>query len=148
MLFSGVMVTDQGPKCIEYNVRFGDPEAQTVMRRLGEGLSEALMQAANGEEISAIPIEDNCAITVAIASGGYPGSYAKGLPITIGSIEPAVKLFHAGTSLADGKLVTNGGRVLGVSAVGSSQQEARALAYDAVKEISFEGMHYRTDIGA
>ena len=148
ILFSGIMVTSEGPKCIEYNVRFGDPETQTVMRRLGSGLANSLMQAAKGETISAIPVESHHAVTVALASGGYPGSYEKGVPIAIGSIESGIKIFHAGTSLADGQLVTKGGRVLGVSAIGDSPENARTLAYRAINQITFPGMHYRTDIGA
>jgi phosphoribosylamine---glycine ligase len=148
ILFSGIMVAPEGPKCIEYNVRFGDPETQTVMRCLGSGLAHSLMQAAKGETISAIPVESHHAVTVALSSGGYPGSYEKGAPITIGQLEPNVKLFHAGTSLFNGQLVTNGGRVLGVSAIGDSPESARNLAYRAVNQITFPGMHYRTDIGA
>ncbi len=148
ILFSGIMATSDGPKCIEYNVRFGDPETQTVMRRLGSGLANALLQAAKGEDISAVPVQAHHAVTVALASGGYPGAYEKGLPITIGPLSPDVKLFHAGTSLSNGHLVTNGGRVLGVSAIGDSQENARILAYQAVNQITFSRMHYRTDIGA
>ena len=148
ILFSGIMVTDEGPKCIEYNVRFGDPETQTVMRRLGPGLAHSLRQAANGEEITPIPAESHCAATVALASGGYPGPYLKGFPITIGQLDSAIKLFHAGTTTKNEQVVTNGGRVLGVSSIGATAEEARNLAYEAIKQISFEGMHYRTDIGA
>jgi phosphoribosylamine--glycine ligase len=153
VLFSGIMMTDEGPKCLEYNVRFGDPETQTVMRRLGSGLAEALMCAACGEPIRPIEVLDNAVTTVVLASGGYPGEYAKGKPITIGDIGKAgsgenVKVFHAGTVLKDGQLVTNGGRVLGVSAVGATVKESTQLAYDAIESISFEGMHFRTDIGA
>jgi phosphoribosylamine--glycine ligase len=148
ILFSGIMVTDDGPKCIEYNVRFGDPETQTVMRRLGSGLANALLQAAKGEEITAVPVEAHHAVTVALASGGYPAAYEKGALISIGQLESQVKVFHAGTSLSNGQLVTNGGRVLGVSAIGDSPENARNLAYRAVNQITFPGMHYRTDIGA
>jgi phosphoribosylamine--glycine ligase len=148
ILYSGIMVTQNGPKCIEYNVRFGDPETQTVMRRLGVGLASSLLQAANGGEITPIPVKSHCAATVALASGGYPNSYTKGLPITIGCLNPAIKVFHAGTASKDGQLITNGGRVLGVSSIGTTAAEARNLAYEAIKQISFDGMHYRTDIGA
>ncbi len=148
ILFSGIMATSDGPKCIEYNVRFGDPETQTVMRRLGSGLANALLQAAKGEEIIAIPVHGHHAVTVALASGGYPGSYEKGLPIKIGSLPTDIKLFHAGTSLSNGQLVTSGGRVLGISSVGDSPENARSIAYQAVNQITFPGMHYRTDIGA
>lgn len=148
ILFTGVMVTEDGPKCIEYNVRFGDPETQTIMRRLGPGLANLLMQASLGEPIPAIEVNDQSAITVALASGGYPGDYKKGLPIKIGTLAHSVKLFHAGTAMLGDQLVTNGGRVLGVTAVGPTPESARTLAYDAVNQISFEGMHHRTDIGA
>ena len=153
VLFSGIMMTDDGPKCLEYNVRFGDPETQTVMRRLGSGLAEALMCVACGEPIRPVEVLDNAVTTVVLASGGYPGEYAKGKPIIIGDIGKTgsgenVKVFHAGTVLKDGQLVTNGGRVLGVSAVGATVKESTQLAYDAIDSISFEGMNFRTDIGA
>jgi phosphoribosylamine--glycine ligase len=148
ILFSGLMVTPEGPKCIEYNVRFGDPETQSIVRRLGPGFANLLMQAALGNKISEVPILNQSSMTVALASAGYPGSFPKGLPITIGNLDHRIKLFHAGTAIKDGQLVTSGGRVLGVSAVGKSSLEARNLAYDAVKQISFDGIHYRTDIGA
>lgn len=148
ILFSGLMMTPDGPKCIEYNVRFGDPETQTVMMRLGKGLADALFAAAKGEAILPIEVKDCHALTIALASGGYPGDYEKGKPINIGSLNESVKVFHAGTALKDGKLVTNGGRVLGVSALGDTSEQARTKAYDAIKQISFDGMHYRTDIGA
>ena len=148
IIFSGVMVTADGPKCIEYNARFGDPEIQSVVRCLGSGFANALMQAARGEAITAPEVLDNSVVTVALASGGYPGSYQKGLPIQIGLLDASIKLFHAGTAMDGDQLVTNGGRVLGVTAVGSNLTTARNLAYAAVKQISFPGMHYRTDIGA
>ncbi len=148
VLFSGIMVTPDGPKCIEYNVRFGDPETQTIMRRLGPGLADALMSASTGGEITPIPVSADHVVTVNLASGGYPGEYSKGLPIFIGALGARVKLFHAGTALLNGQLVTNGGRVLGVSAVGDTLAMARETAYEAIGQISFPGMHYRTDIGA
>jgi phosphoribosylamine--glycine ligase len=123
------------------------------MRRLGSGLAEALMCVACGEPIRPVEVLDNAVTTVVLASGGYPGDYAKGKPITIGDIGKTglcenVKVFHAGTVLKDGQLVTNGGRVLGVSAVEATVKESTQLAYDAIDSISFEGMHFRTDIGA
>lgn len=148
VLFSGLMVTDDGPKCIEYNVRFGDPETQTVMRRVDSGLAAALMACARGDEIPPVAISNHAASTVVLASGGYPGDYAKGKPIQIGAMPDGVKVFHAGTAFKDGALVTNGGRVLAVSATGDSSEAARNLAYKAIGEISFEGMHFRKDIGA
>lgn len=148
-LFSGFMVQNGKPYCLEYNVRFGDPETQTVMRRLGSGFAAALLAAAKGESISPIEVLDHSAVTVVVASGGYPGSYAKGIPVQIPSDLPdAVKVFHAGTALQDGQLVSSGGRVLGVSAIGDSQEEARAAAYAACDLIEFEGKHLRRDIAA
>ncbi len=148
VLFSGLMVTPDGPKCIEYNVRFGDPETESVMPRLGKGFAAALMACAKGEEIPPVEVLDHATCTVVLSSPGYPGDYPKGLPITIGSLPAGVKVFHAGTKLVDGQLVTNGGRVMAVMAQAADGAAAHALVYDAIKKISFEGMHYRTDIGA
>jgi len=148
VLFSGLMVDGKTPKCLEYNVRFGDPETQTVMRRLGAGFLHALLAVASGDPIPAVQILDHAAVTVVLASGGYPGNYRKGVPIEIGDLPEGVVLFHAGTSLQDGQLVTSGGRVFGLSAVGPTVSDARDLAYQALGSIRFEGMSYRTDIAA
>lgn len=148
VLFSGLMVTPDGPKCIEYNVRFGDPETQTVMRRLGSGLAAALLASAKGEPIPSVPVIGDRVCTVVLASSGYPGDYVKGKPISIGSLEDSVKVFHAATAIADGQLITNGGRVLAVSCTAETSDAARRGVYDAIGKISFDGMHYRTDIGA
>lgn len=147
-LFSGLMVQEGRPYCLEYNVRFGDPETQSVMLRLGRGLGDALYAAAVGDEIPAPQVLDNAAVTVVVASGGYPGSYAKGLPIEVGPLPEGAKLFHAGTALKDGALVTNGGRVIGASAAGATLDEARAKAYAAAAAVRFEGAFFRRDIGA
>lgn len=147
-LFSGLMVQDGTPYCLEYNVRFGDPETQSVMLRLGRGLGEALRAAATGAPISAPEVLDNAAVTVVVASGGYPGSYAKGLPIEIGSLPEGAKIFHAGTALKDGQLVTNGGRVIAASAFGATLSQARERAYAAAEAVRFEGAFFRRDIGA
>ncbi len=148
-LFSGFMVQNGRPYCLEYNVRFGDPETQTVMRRLGAGFASALLAAANGESIPEIEVLDNSVVTVVVASGGYPGSYAKGVPVQVPSDLPdAVKVFHAGTAMQGGQLVSNGGRVLGVSAVGDTIPAAREAAYQVCSAIGFEGRHYRQDIAA
>lgn len=149
-LFSGLMVAGGRSYCLEYNVRFGDPETQTVMRRLGSGLAAALLACAKGEKIPAPQVLDNQAVTVVVASGGYPGSYAKGVPIAIPSDLPdEVEVFHAGTALdKEGRLVSSGGRVLGVSATGETLQEARQAAYAACERIEFAGSFYRRDIGA
>ena len=110
-LFAGVMIQDGDPYCIEYNVRFGDPETQTVMTRLGSGFAQALFQAATGSIISPPEVLPNAATTVVLASVGYPGVVKKGLPISIDSLPPGVKLFHAGTATQGEQLQTNGGQI-------------------------------------
>jgi len=147
MLFSGLMMHENAPYCLEYNVRFGDPETQSLVMRTGSGMGACLLSAALGEPISPPTVLDNAACTVVLASGGYPGTYEKGKPITIGKTNENVKIFHAGTQTVGGELVTSGGRVLGVSASAPTLSGARASAYEAVKSISFDGMMYRTDIG-
>jgi phosphoribosylamine---glycine ligase len=148
-LFSGFMVQSGQPYCLEYNVRFGDPETQSVVRRLGSGFAAALKAAADGNPIPPIEVLDNHAVTVVLASSGYPGAYPKGIPVSLPEfLEPSVKVFHAGTTISDGRLVTNGGRVLGVAAVGESLEIARETAYDACERIEFEGKYYRRDIAA
>lgn len=147
-LFSGLLVQDGLPYCLEYNVRFGDPETQSIMARLGKGLGAALLACAKGEPIPDIEVLDRSAVTVVLASQGYPGKYPKGLPIEMPSdLGPNAVAFHAGTSRKDGQLVTGGGRVLAVTGWGGTTEEARLHAYEAVNRVSFEGMHYRTDIG-
>ncbi|HEY0867219.1 MAG TPA: phosphoribosylglycinamide synthetase C domain-containing protein, partial [Fimbriimonas sp.] len=147
-LFSGIMVQDDQPYCLEYNVRFGDPEMQSVALRIGSGFVQALEDCAHGRQVSPPEVLSNAAVTVVVASGGYPGDYRKGLPIEIGLLPEGVRVFHAGTVLKDGKLVTNGGRVLGVAASAPTFEEARALAYEACGAVSFDGAFYRRDIGA
>lgn len=146
VLFSGLMVDGGEPYCLEYNVRFGDPETQSVMLRLGNGLAAALHASAIGAEIPAPEVLDNHAVTVVMASDGYPGSYAKGVPLDVSQRIAATKVFHAGTALNDGQLVSNGGRVLGISASGGTLTEARANAYAGVESIGFPGVHFRRDI--
>lgn len=147
VLFSGVMVQDGRPFCLEYNVRFGDPETQSVVRRLGSGFPEALRATANGAAIPPIETLDNAVTTVVLASEGYPGNYPKGLPITVGAMPASCVLFHAGTAVEDGQLVTAGGRVMAVSATAPTLEASRAAAYEGVRAVAFDGMHYRTDIG-
>lgn len=147
VLFSGLMLVDGHPYCLEYNVRFGDPEIQTVVNRLGNGFGDALLACAKGESIPAIEVLVNAACTVVVASGGYPGDYEKGSPITVGSVPEGAMMFHAGTGESDGQLVTAGGRVLGACGVGADAESARKLAYQAVDTVSFAGKQYRTDIG-
>ena len=147
-LFSGLMVQEGTPYCLEYNVRFGDPETQSVVLRLGKGLGDALHAAATGAAIPQPEVLPNAAATVVVASGGYPGPYPKELPIGIGPIPSGAKLFHAGTALKDGNLVTNGGRVVAASASGPTPEEARRLAYEAASAVEFLGARYRRDVGA
>lgn len=150
-LFFGLMLTPDGPKVVEYNCRFGDPETQVVLPRLRTDLIE-ILEAIREERLADLPIEwaeEACACVV-MASGGYPAAYRKGLPITgldaQGQCADA-EVFHAGTAYRDGRFVTNGGRVLGVTARGSDVEEALRRAYTAVETIDFENAHYRRDIG-
>lgn len=145
ILFAGLIVHDEQVHCLEFNVRFGDPETQTIVRRLGPGLAESLAQAAKGEGVTPVEVRPHAAVTVVVASEGYPGSIEKGRPITLGAIPEEVVVFHAGTAMAP-DLVTNGGRVFGVSAIGDSVAEARLRAYQGVEAIHFEGMQFRRDI--
>lgn len=149
-LYFGLMLTPKGPKVIEYNCRFGDPETQVVLPRLKTDIMD-IFEAVDDESLSQLDIEwsgDACACVI-MASGGYPKAYPKGLEITglkDGQAE-GVTVYHAGTQLKNGKLVTSGGRVLGVTALGANLKEALDRSYAAVKKISFDGAHYRTDIG-
>ena len=149
-LYFGLMITPKGAKVIEYNCRFGDPETQVVLPRLKTDIME-IFEAINNETLSELEIEwDERACTcVIMASGGYPKSYPKGIEIkglTDGQLD-GVTVYHAGTAIKDGKLVTSGGRVLGVTALGDTLKEALEKSYDGVKKIEFENAHYRTDIG-
>ena len=150
-LYFGLMMTPNGPKVIEYNARFGDPEAQVVLPRLKTDLVD-ICEAVIDERLSDLDIEwyDGAAACVVMASGGYPVSYKKGIEMfgldENGQVDGAI-VYHAGTKFSDGKFFTNGGRVLGVTAKAPTLDEALEKAYAAVKKISFEGAHYRTDIG-
>ena len=149
-LYFGLMLTPKGPKVIEYNCRFGDPETQVVLPLLKTDLL-TVMQAVHDETLSALPVEfsDEAAACVIVASGGYPKSYKKGCVMDFGKAEelPDVTVYHAGTALKDGTLVTSGGRVLGVTATGKDLETALQKAYAAVEEIYFDGAFYRKDIG-
>jgi phosphoribosylamine--glycine ligase len=151
VLYVGIMITASGPKVLEYNCRFGDPETQPLMMRLKSDLVDLMEAAVTGQlALSELEWSDGPALCVVLASKGYPGAYQKGLPIT--GIEEAeamedVAVFHAGTSRTDGVWRTSGGRVLGITARGTNISSARQRAYDAVKKTNFEGMHFRTDIG-
>lgn len=146
-LYFGLMRTDKGMKVVEYNSRFGDPETQVVLPMLKTDLMD-IFEAVTDERLSEVKIEweDGACVCVVLASGGYPLSYAKGKEINIGDIGEA-QVIHAGTARKDGKLVTSGGRVLGVVAKGKTVDDARKKAYKAVENIEFENKHYRTDIG-
>jgi phosphoribosylamine--glycine ligase len=151
VLYAGLMITRQGPKVLEYNVRFGDPECQPLLMRLKTDLADVLEAAAEHrlDRIGGLEWDPRPAVCVVMASEGYPGSYAKGQPIR-GLEEaaqlPDVKVFHAGTSLANGQVVTSGGRVLGVTALGESIATAKLQAYTAVKCIRWPGAWCRKDI--
>ena len=146
-LYFGMMITQDGPKVIEYNCRFGDPETQVVLPLLKTDLL-SVFQACTEERLSEIRVEfsHEAACCVCVVSGGYPGSYQKGCPITIGETGDA-QLFHAGDALRDGQLVTSGGRVIGVTATAASLAQAIEKAYAAAKNVTFEGAYYRSDIG-
>lgn len=148
VLYFGLMKTKEGMKVIEYNSRFGDPETQVVLPMLKTDLLD-VFEAVTDERLSEIKIEweEGACVCVVLASGGYPVKYEKGKEISIGDVDKEVILCHAGTKKKDGKLVTDGGRVLGVCAKGGTIEEAREKAYRNVEKIRFEGMHYRRDIG-
>ena len=148
ILFVGLMITKDGPKILEYNVRFGDPETQSVLFRLETDLSEIISAVINNKlkDID-IKYSDDSAICVMLTSGGYPESYEKGKLITgLDNLDKYIVVFHSGTKLLDNKLVTNGGRVIGITAKGKTVKEAGKKVYENIKKINFEGMHYRTDI--
>jgi len=149
-LYFGLMITPKGPKVIEYNCRFGDPETQVVLPRLKTDIVD-IFEAIDNETLSDLDVEwsDDACACVIMASGGYPKSYPKGIEITglsNGQLD-GVTVYHAGTKLQDNKLVTSGGRVLGVTALGDTLENALKKSYDAVEKIHFEGVHYRRDIG-
>jgi phosphoribosylamine---glycine ligase len=151
ILYPGIMLTAEGPKVLEFNARFGDPETQVYLSRLNNDLVE-LLEANVERRLTQVDLEWNhgVAVCVVMAAGGYPGHYAKGKPIAgleaAGAL-PRVKVFHAGTALSGDRIVSNGGRVLGVTGWGDTMAAARATAYEAVERIQFEGAFYRRDIG-
>jgi phosphoribosylamine--glycine ligase len=152
ILYPGVMLTKAGPKILEFNARFGDPETQIYLTRLENDLVE-LLDASVGGTLNKIELrwKPAASVCVVMASGGYPGNYAKGKVISglddAGEL-PDVKVFHAGTANSGDEIVTNGGRVLGVTALGKDLRAAQAAAYAAVEKIKFEGAHFRRDIAA
>lgn len=151
-LYAGLMLTQQGPRVIEFNCRLGDPETQPLLLRMKSDIVPLLMATAEGKlnTVDAPEWDPRVAVCVVACSGGYPGSYKKGVPIFgLDRIDagPDLQVFHAGTRLAGRDLVTNGGRVFAVTALGADINTARQRAYDALEKVEFEGMHYRKDIG-
>ena len=152
VLYFGLMLTQDGPKVLEYNTRFGDPETQVVLPRMKSDIIDVMQACIDGtlDQID-LEFENNAAVCVVVASGGYPGSYEKGKVITgLDAFDgkEGYYCFHAGTSMNEkGETVTSGGRVLGVTALGATLREARANAYEAVKLIHFDGQYMRSDIG-
>ncbi len=151
VIFFGLMLTQDGPKVLEYNARFGDPEAQVVLPRMKNDMIEVMEACVDGrlDEIE-LQFEDRAAVCVVLASGGYPLAYEKGYPIQgLENFEGKEDYFcfHAGTALKDGKIVTNGGRVLGITAKGEDLKQARKKAYEAAQWVQFEKQYMRSDIG-
>jgi phosphoribosylamine--glycine ligase len=152
ILYPGLMLTKNGPRVLEFNARFGDPETQVYLSRLENDFVELLDASVSGtlDKIE-MKWKPDASVCVVIASGGYPGNYTKGktiLGLDDAAKLPGVKVFHAGTALKDGKIVTSGGRVLGVTALGKDLKTAQAAAYGAVDKICFEGLQFRRDIGS
>jgi phosphoribosylamine---glycine ligase len=151
VLYCGLMMTARGPMVLEYNARFGDPETQAILMRLDSDLFDALEACVEGRlSETEFRWKPGASASVIAASGGYPGSYLNGLPISgleEAAALPDVEVFHAGTTLVDGKYQTNGGRVLAVTATGDTLELALQRAYEGIAKISFEGMYYRRDIG-
>ena len=152
ILYVGLMIKDGQPRVVEYNARFGDPEAQPLLMRMKSDIVPVLQACARGQlEQDCIEWHDKAAVCVVMASGGYPAAYEKGLPIS--GLDDAAKIdnlmvFHAGTALKDGDIVNQGGRVLGVTGLGDTVREAIDKAYVGVKVIHWDNVHYRNDIGA
>ncbi len=149
VLFVGLMITDEGEKVLEYNCRFGDPEIQSILMRLESDLSE-IMLAITEDRLTDIEIKysDKSALCLILASGGYPETYEKGKEISgLDSLDEDIVVFHSGTKVSDGKILTNGGRVLGVCARGNSLDDAASKVYKNAEKIKFDKMHYRKDIG-
>ncbi|XUX01441.1 MAG: phosphoribosylamine--glycine ligase [Dehalogenimonas sp.] len=148
VIYAGLMLTSEGPKVLEFNARFGDPETQVILPQLKSDLVDVIQAVVDGnlDKVS-IEWQKKSCVTVVLASGGYPGDYKKGLPIRgLEYVDADVNLFHAGTKLVDGELVTSGGRVLAVTACGSNFADARGQVYYNAIKIKFDGAHYRSDI--
>jgi len=150
VLYAGLMVTEEGPKALEFNARFGDPENQVMLPRLESDLVDIMLAVIEGR-LDKIEVKwsDEACVGVVMASGGYPGSYQTGFPIEgLDRIDEDVLVFHAGTKAREGKIFTDGGRVLTVAATGKTMAEAREKVYSNIPRIHFEGCHYRKDIAA
>lgn len=152
VLYAGVMLTKEGPKTLEFNVRFGDPETEAILPRLKSDLLEVMLAASEGKlnRVRTLEWDERACVCVVCASGGYPGDYEKGKEIT--GLDKAAEMkdivvFHSGTKAQGTKILTNGGRVLGVTGLGKTIKESIVHTYKAVEKIHFEGMHYRKDIG-
>ena len=149
ILFIGLMITEDGPKVLEYNVRFGDPETQSLLLRLETDLSEIIESILDNklDEVK-IKYDEKHAVCVMLTSGGYPENYEKEKVIKgLEELDEDIVVFHSGTKMLDNKLVTNGGRVIGIATKGNSLEEASKKVYSNIEKLNFEGMHYRTDIG-
>ncbi|KJR49585.1 Phosphoribosylamine--glycine ligase [Desulfosporosinus sp. I2] len=148
VLFLGLMLTQKGPKLLEYNVRFGDPETQVVMKRLKSDLLPVLWACTEGR-LAEVELDwkEEVAVCVVMAAQGYPLTYSKGVPIRLPEVRDEAVIFHAGTQISGGQLLSSGGRVLGITADGKTLQEAREKAYSIVEQIEFPKAHYRRDIG-
>lgn len=152
VLYAGIMLTKDGPKALEFNVRFGDPETQAILPRLKSDLLEVMLAASEQKlnRLGNLDWDNRACVCVVCAAAGYPGNYEKGKEIS--GLDKAAKIkdivvFHAGTKSESNKVLTCGGRILGVTGLGNTIKEAIDKTYMAVKEINFEGMHYRSDIG-
>jgi phosphoribosylamine--glycine ligase len=150
VLYAGLMITEEGPKVLEFNARFGDPENQVMLPRLKSDMVDIMLAVIDGT-LDRIKVEwsDEACVGVVMASGGYPGSYKTGFPMEgLDKIDEGILVFHAGTKAKQGVIYTNGGRVLTVAATGKTIAEARDRVYGNIGYIHFEGCHYRKDIGA
>ncbi len=146
VLYAGLIITQFGPFVLEFNVRFGDPETQAVLPMIESDLAELFLAAAKGQELPPVSIREGASACIVLASGGYPGGYTKGYEIT-GYKDIDSLVFHAGTSQVDGAIVTSGGRVMGITALGEDLDEAIEKAYKDAVLVNFEGKHMRMDIG-
>jgi len=145
--YAGLMITAKGPRLIEVNCRLGDPDGIVLMPRLRSDLGELLFAVAEGSlGAQKVVWRERASVAVVVASGGYPENYATGVPISGIDESDDVTVFHAGTAMKDGSLVSNGGRVLDVTALGATIDDARSKAYATAAKIRMDGMHYRTDI--